>query len=233
MAPVSRLCRTVPFTACHSRVESARLPATRALVVTPPARLVDGLPPLTHAVEEGRAIARSYNGAMTLDGSAATAEAVMAAIGGYEIVHFAGHAVANPDYPSLSRLLLAPSTSDGMTAMLTSDQISQLDLSNTTLVVLAACSTASGRISRGQGALGLARPFLQAGAGSVVATLWDVSDRPARVLFTAFHDRFRETGDVAVSLQAAQMQLLKSSDPALRHPAAWAGVVHQARVAST
>jgi hypothetical protein len=57
-----------------------------------------------------------------------------------------------------------------------------------------------------------------------------LSDRPARVLFTAFHDRYRETGDVAVSLQTAQVQLLTSTDPSLRHPAAWAGVVHQARV---
>ena len=54
-------------------------------------------------------------------------------------------------------------------------------------MVLGACETASGQTYRGEGPLTLARPFLIAGAASVVAALWRVPDRNASRFLLGFH----------------------------------------------
>jgi CHAT domain-containing protein len=38
-----------------------------------------------------------------------------------------------------------------------------------------------------------------------------------------FHTEFRRSGDGPAALRAAQLRLLRASDPAQRSPAAWAG----------
>jgi len=55
------------------------------------------------------------------------------------------------------------------------------------LVMLSGCSTALGLIMGGEGILGLTGPLLQAGAHSVVATLWPVSDRGSAEFVKRFY----------------------------------------------
>jgi CHAT domain-containing protein len=45
------------------------------------------------------------------------------------------------------------------------------------LVVLSACQTALGEEIRGEGLVGLTRPFMYAGVPRIVASLWQVPDR--------------------------------------------------------
>jgi CHAT domain-containing protein len=44
-----------------------------------------------------------------------------------------------------------------------------------------------------------------------------------------FHDAYRASGNGPAALQAAQLQLLRSRDPRLRSPAAWAGFRYAGR----
>jgi CHAT domain-containing protein len=40
---------------------------------------------------------------------------------------------------------------------------------------------------------------------------------------SAFHEEYRASGDAPGALRAAQLRLLRSANPVLRSPAAWAG----------
>ena len=90
------------------------------------------------------------------------------------------------------------------------------------LVVLAACETAAGRTMRGEGAMSLARPFLVAGARTVVATLWPLDDRTSEALFTRLHRRYAEGASAAEALRAAQLDILNDSS---LPPGAWAAAI--------
>ena len=66
-----------------------------------------GLADLPEADAEARQVANLYRGADTVLGPVATKEVFLRDAGRHQIVHFAGHAVANEQHPELSRLLLA------------------------------------------------------------------------------------------------------------------------------
>ena len=77
-----------------------------------------------------------------------------------------------------------PGRSDGI---LTALEVAELDLTKVELAVLSACETGLGKVAGGEGILGLQRSFQVAGARSVVATLWNVPDKSARILMERFY----------------------------------------------
>ena len=95
----------------------------------------------------------------------------------------------------------------------------------TRVVILAACRTAAGTISRVEGALSLGRPFLAAGVPYVVASLWDIDDSVSRRFFIAFHRALLAQEDPVLALRTAQIALLNGDDASLAHPASWAAFI--------
>jgi len=95
----------------------------------------------------------------------------------------------------------------------------------TRVVVLAACRTAAGAVSRVEGALSLGRPFLAAGVPDVVASLWDVDDAASRRFFVSFHRALLEEPDPLLALGKAQIAFLHADDVSLAHPASWAAFI--------
>lgn len=110
-----------------------------------------------------------------------------------------------------------PNVEDGI---LTAYEISQLDLSNTKLVVLSACETARGRIFPVDGVFGLQRAFKQAGAGSVLMSLWKVDDNATAIFMEHFYRFLFETSDRHKALQMAQNEV-KKQFPDPYYWAAW------------
>jgi CHAT domain-containing protein len=54
-------------------------------------------------------------------------------------------------------------------------------------VVLSACNTGSGKISRAEGVMSLGRAFLAAGSSSVTVSLWQVSDESTAKLMEKYY----------------------------------------------
>ena len=58
---------------------------------------------------------------------------------------------------------------------------------NSDLVVLSACETALGRISKGEGIIGLSRALLYAGTKNIIVSLWKVADESTSELMIDFY----------------------------------------------
>jgi CHAT domain-containing protein len=91
-------------------------------------------------------------------------------------------------------------------------------------VVLSACRTIVGPDLKGDGLQGLARAFLQAGAGAVVASLWEVDDRATMMLMRHFYEGLARQG-LSPDRALADAQRRLQRDERWRHPRHWAGFV--------
>jgi CHAT domain-containing protein len=178
--------------------------------------------PLPAARDEARDIAAIYPGAISLEETQASASAFLAQAPRCALVHFAGHAMINRTTPSLSCLVLAPNESDHDDGMLFMKRLGSLSWPVTDLVVLAGCGTGDGARFRGEGVLSLARSFLSGGVRAVIATLWDVPDRPSRRLLLRLHQSLHAGKSAAAALREAQVASIESADTSERMPSAWA-----------
>lgn len=105
--------------------------------------------------------------------------------------------------------------------ILTADEISRIDLSNTKLVVLSACETALGKVDRFEGVLGLQRAFKKAGAQTIVMSLWKVPDESTSILMTQFYKNLMTGIERHQALKDA-MNYVKTLFP---DPYYWAGFI--------
>jgi CHAT domain-containing protein len=135
------------------------------------------------------------------------------------LVHFAGHARANPLYPAASWLEIPTA---GAPRRLFAYELEKWHLRPGSLVVLAGCETGRGRLSRSEGPLSLARAFLNAGAASVIATAWDVDDRQSSELMLDFYRQIAGGAGLDDALRQAQLAALKRSTIDGTGPMTWA-----------
>jgi CHAT domain-containing protein len=71
--------------------------------------------------------------------------------------------------------------------VITAEKILDLKLMGTDMVVLSACNTGVGEVKRGEGVFGLRRAFTQAGAKSLVMSMWSVPDKETKELMVEFY----------------------------------------------
>jgi CHAT domain-containing protein/tetratricopeptide (TPR) repeat protein len=177
------------------------------------------LPDLPSATREAESVARLY-GSTLLTGPNAHATRVKARMTDVDVIHFAGHYVADERSPLLSRLLLSK------TDTLTASEVYRLNLNRARLIVLSACTTGVERYYRGEGAIGMARPFIEAGAPLVVASLWPVESDPTARLMINFHQHRKLDRMSAIrALRQAQLDMLNSPETIDRDPHTWAAFV--------
>ena len=116
-----------------------------------------------------------------------------------------------------------PEDRRGRDGILTAEEASQLDLEGTRLVFLSACETGLGLPWTGEGLMGLRRAFLEAGAQSLVTSLWKLQDEDARRLACAFYEQL-ESMDPARALAEAKLRALRG-ELGLSDPYAWASFI--------
>ncbi|MBL7808071.1 MAG: CHAT domain-containing protein [Saprospiraceae bacterium] len=107
--------------------------------------------------------------------------------------------------------------------ILTAYEISQMNLSNTELVVLSACETGLGDIQGNEGVYGLQRAFKIAGAKYLIMSLWKVSDQSSREMMTEFYQCWLGEGlAIPEAFRKAQGNMKRKYPDAPYH---WAGFV--------
>jgi len=89
-----------------------------------------------------------------------------------------------------------------------------------TLPTLSACDTGSGEVKIGEGVMSLRRAFRMAGAETVLASHWKVSDKATTRLMTEFMRRWRSGEPCAKAWREAQLSLLHSKE--FSNPYFWA-----------
>jgi CHAT domain-containing protein len=124
----------------------------------------------------------------TLVGCAAVPSALRrAAATDLDLLHIATHARIDAQRPRLSALALTPE-SPADTPASTFGLLDILGLKlNSKLVVLSACDTSRGRLLPGEGVLGPAQAFLQAGSAAVLASYWRVDDQITSTFMQRFY----------------------------------------------
>ena len=218
------LLRERPVSYCHSAgVQlAAGGPVSEPVAVTAFAPFTDGtsrldLPVLTFSDDELKAVGKRF--ATTLYRDAAADARTLLHGQGAGVLHLSSHAFSSPeeDKPYLALYDRAVYL----------DELYTVDLP-AEMVVLSACQSNVGKLARGEGVLGLGRGFVQAGAASVVASLWNVNARAGGAVLTNFYDELAAGSPRATALGNAQLRYL--SDPGTRdrgkNPYLWAGLTY-------
>jgi CHAT domain-containing protein len=164
---------------------------------------------LKFAQEEIKAVCRNFQEKEVLTGAQARESVFrqkdLVDIG---VIHIAAHGEYNVQDPLKSALLLAGD--DQYDGNLETFEIYSLTM-NPKLVVLSACQSGVGEVEGGDEVQSLNRAFLYAGAGSVVASLWNVNDKVTAVLMEQFYKNL-QTMDKAQALRMAQLKIREMSD---------------------
>jgi CHAT domain-containing protein/Tfp pilus assembly protein PilF len=183
------------------------------------------LRPLPASRREVRGLERLYGpSARTYLGAEATEERAKSVAGEASLLHFATHALADEKAPLDSSLALSlpgdwrPGRDNGLLQAWEIFEQVRLDAD---LVTLSACGTALGKEMSGEGILGLTRAFQYAGARSVLASLWGVSDASTADWMVRFYGRLKRGANKDDAVRTAQLGMMRR--PGSSHPYHWAG----------
>ncbi len=156
-------------------------------------------------------------------GAEATEERAKALGPEHRIIHFACHGLLDEVFPLESGLALStpgaskPGAENGLFQAWEIFENLRIDAD---LVTLSACQTALGKEVAGEGLMGLSWAFQYAGARSVLASLWEVSDASTADLMRHFYRQVGSGVSKAEALRRAQLELL--NHPATSAPFYWA-----------
>jgi CHAT domain-containing protein len=145
----------------------------------------------------------------------------------YAVIHLATHGVLDNRQPLYSHLLLTKTEGDPENdGLLEAREIMNMNL-HADLAVLSACETANGRISPGEGVMGMSWAFFVAGTRSMLASQWKVNSASTSQLMMNFYQAQRskpsKNDGNATALRTAALRMMKNQQ--FRHPFYWAGFV--------
>jgi CHAT domain-containing protein len=174
--------------------------------------LAQGFKRLPHAASEAKRVAAEAPGGAVLLEEQATAPAFLSRARSNDIIHIAAHTIINPEWPSRSFVLLAPSA--GHSGVLDAEQmLTGLTLDRTRLVILSSCKSAGGLPIGPEGVAPFVRSLTAAGVPAVIGSLWEVEDNTTtEELMVSFHRRYENGSDAAEAMRAAQLELLAKNN---------------------
>ncbi len=142
----------------------------------------------------------------------------------YSIIHLATHATVNNNEPFQSFIAFNPVNSD---YKLYAQEIYNLNLDSTQLIILSACETGAGKLVKGEGLMSLSRAFAYAGCPNIITSLWKAEDKTTSFITQRLHYYLSEKFSKDKALQLAKLDLLHSNDidPRFKTPGYWAHLV--------
>jgi len=181
------------------------------------------LSPLPAAELEAREVSALFNRKEVLLGQGATETKFKSEAPRYDMLLFSTHGEMIESAPLESNLRFTPTPEDD--GKLKVSEIFDMEV-KANLVTLSACETGlvrgtKGGFPQGDDLVGLSRAFIHAGAPSVVASLWKVSDEATVEMMRSFY-RNLQSMPKAEALQHAQLGLAKASAMTSSHPYFWA-----------
>jgi len=209
---------TPSFTVLQLR-KSAPASEPKLLIFGDPLPAAAEFPPLPHLKTEVREIAAGFPEARRAlyTGEQAYAEHFRETDPrAFTAIHFAAHAAANEESPLNSAIILSPH--DGR-YKLYAREVADLRL-EPELVTISACRSAGSKAYSGEGLVGFAWAFLEAGAHNVVAGIWNVDDAAAPLIMEELYKRWRDGDSPAAALRGAKLKLMRSGG-AFRKPYYW------------
>jgi CHAT domain-containing protein len=182
--------------------------------------------PLPQAERQVETLGRLYgpSHSKVYVGAEATEDRLKAEAGNCRILHIATHGIVNDASPMYSQLVLSRGKDSADDGILEAWEIMNLNL-KADLVVLSACETARGRVSAGEGMIGLSWAVFVAGCPSTVVSQWKVEDQSTVDLMVEFHRNLISGMGKAEALRRAELKLLKGGGEHAQHPFYWAGFV--------
>ena len=134
------------------------------------------------------------------------------------LIHVTAHGSYDAWIPLRSGLHLHASGDDD--GVLRAEEISRLDASSTSLLVLCSCVSSVGDLANGDEVTGVTRAFQMAGVRNVIGSLWPVEVTATNHLMELFYEELEEKrNDPAQALCEAQRRFLKENP----HPYRWSG----------
>lgn len=134
------------------------------------------------------------------------------------IIHFASHAVAGPSSVN-NYLVLKDKLYLGQLQYITA---------RCPLLVLAACETGAGQLTKGEGMETLGRAFLSKGVDGVIVTRWPVDDGAASEIMELFYQHLKKNDKPAKALQLARQEYMNTRQSvAAKNPWLWAAFTYQ------
>ena len=142
--------------------------------------------------------------------------------GKYGIIHLGTHAEMNNNSPLYSKFILGRSMDED--GYLHTYELYEMEL-NAQLAVLSACETGIGKRYSSEGLRSLAHGFAYAGCPSLVTSLWKVDEKSTTRILDLFYEQLESGSAKNVALRESKMRFIEESDPALRFPLYWAGMI--------
>ncbi len=145
----------------------------------------------------------------------------------FKIIHISTHGLIFSNHPDWSALIFSKEQQpdDGFLFV---GEIYNLKI-RSSLVTLSACETGLGKISRGEGVIGMSRAFFFAGAQNLLISLWKVSDAATKNLMVQFYKNLlnqypviNENTRYSQALHKAKLWMLQNG---WSHPYYWASFI--------
>ncbi|MCU0420084.1 MAG: CHAT domain-containing protein [Cyclobacteriaceae bacterium] len=196
----------------RQKERSKKAPAPWPLFVCAPVRFPekDQLMTLPGTEAEAKKLASLFraNATVRLFEEASEEHVKSGQLNQYRYLHFATHGIVDPEQPQLSRIFLQ--TQGREDGNLFAGEIYNLQL-NAELTVLSACQTGLGKISKGEGVIGLSRALVYAGSRNNVVSFWSVADASTAELMTDFYTRLATNAprDYATPLREAKLAMIE------------------------
>lgn len=146
----------------------------------------------------------------------------------YGTIHLATHASADNEMPLRSFIAFYPETgvhSDDY--RLYAQEIYDMNLDSTQLIILSACETGTGQLVKGEGLMSLSRAFAYAGCPNIITSLWKAEDKTTAFITQRLHYYLEKGLLKDKALQKAKLDLLSSDeiDPRFKTPNYWAHLI--------